>query len=52
MKIYINNFNIDILSDILIQLSDKYTHSESYIQIYSEEGIYRIDDDTTIKKLI
>jgi len=52
MKIYIHNFNIDILSDMMSQLSDKYTHSETYIIIYSECGIYRIDDDTTIKKLI
>ena len=52
MKIYIHNFNIDILPDMMSQLSDKYTHNESYIIIYSECGIYRIDDDTTIKKLV
>ena len=52
MKLYINNFNIDILSDIMKQLSDKYIRSELYIQIYSDEGIYRVDNDTTIKKLI
>ena len=52
MKIYIQNFNIDILHDIMSHLSDNYTHTESYILIYSGNGIYRIDDDTTIKKLI
>jgi hypothetical protein len=52
MKIYIQNFNIDILSDIMKQLAANYTHTESYTIIYSECGIYRIDDDTTIKKLV
>jgi hypothetical protein len=52
MKLYINNLNIELLSDIIKQLSDKYISSETYIQIYSDEGIYRIDDDATIKKLI
>ena len=52
MKIYIQNFNIDILPDIMKQLLASYTHTESYILIYSENGIYRIDDDTTIKKQI
>ena len=52
MKLYINNFNIELLSDIMNQLSDKYTRCESYIQIYSEEGIYRIDNDITIKKMV
>ena len=52
MKLYINNFNIDLLSDIMNKLSDKYTRCESFIQIYSEEGICRIDNDTTIKKMV
>jgi len=52
MKLYIQNFNIDILSDIMKQLAANYTHTESYTIIYSECGIYRIDDDTTIKKLV
>lgn len=52
MKIYIHNFNIDILPDIMNQLAANYTHNETYIIIYSECGIYRIDDDAKIKKLV
>jgi hypothetical protein len=52
MKIYIQNFNIDILPDIMKQLAANYTHTESYTIIYSECGIYRIDDDTTIKRMV
>jgi hypothetical protein len=52
MKIYINNFNIDVLSDVMKNIFETYIRSESFIQIYSQDGIYRIDDDTTIKKQI
>ena len=49
MKIYINNFNIDVLSSIMKSLSEYFVSSETYIQIYSEDGIYQIDDNS-IKK--
>jgi hypothetical protein len=52
MKIYINNFNIEILSEVMKNIFETYIRSETYILIYSEEGIYRIDNDKTIKKLI
>ena len=51
MKIYINNFNIDILSDVIKQLSDIYVNSETFIQIYSTGGIYTVDDTSIIKQI-
>jgi hypothetical protein len=50
MKIYINNLNIDILNNLLYIFNDKYIDSETYIQIYSIDGIYKINDNQ-IKKL-
>ena len=50
MKIYINNFNINILSNIMNSLIEQYIDSETYIQTYSVDGIYHIDD-SSIKKL-
>ena len=51
MKIYINNLNLEILSDIMKIYNDYYIKSETYIQIYSSEGIYKIDN-SIITKLI
>ena len=50
MKIYINNFNIEILPIILKLLSDKYINSETFIQVYSIDGIYIINE-TKLEKL-
>lgn len=50
MKIYINNLNIDILYKLLEIFNDKYSGSETYIQIYSIDGIYKISDNQ-FKKL-
>jgi len=51
MKIYINNFNMDILSAIMEALNEYYyIKSETYIQIYGVDGIYKIDE-SSIKKL-
>ena len=50
MKIYINNLNIDILFNLLHRFDDKYIDSETYIQIYSIDGIYKINDNQ-FKKL-
>jgi hypothetical protein len=52
MKIYINNFNIDILSSIMKSISEHFIGSESYIQIYSEDGLYQIDNSSIKKQLI
>lgn len=50
MKIYINNFNIEILSDTMNQLSEIYVNSETFIQIYSSDGIYKVDNSSTLKQ--
>ena len=52
MKIYINNFNIDILPSIIKSLTEYYTNSETYIQIYSEDGMFQINDTSTKKQII
>jgi hypothetical protein len=52
MKIYINNFNIDILTLIMKTLSQHFISSESYMQIYSEDGIYKIDNSSIKKQII
>jgi len=44
MKIYINNLNIDILSTIMMKIKEQYITSETYIQIYANDGIYQIND--------
>ena len=44
MKIYINNLNIDILSTIMMNIKEQYITSETYIQIYANDGIYQIND--------
>jgi len=44
MKIYINNFNIEILSTIMKLLNEHYINSKIFIQIYSVDDIYEIDD--------
>ena len=44
MKIYINNLNIDILSTIMTKIKQQYITSETYIQIYANDGIYQIND--------
>jgi hypothetical protein len=49
MKIYINNFNIDLLDSIIKQLDDNYVDSETYIQIYSTDGVYQINDKNITK---
>jgi hypothetical protein len=49
MKIYINNFNIDLLDSIIKQLDDNYVGSETYIQIYSTDGVYQINEKNITK---
>ena len=52
MKIYINNFNIDILPSIIKSFTEYYINSETYIQIYSEDGVFQINDTSTKKQNI
>ena len=51
MKIYINNFNIDLLSNIMNNIKEQYIDSETFIQIYAIDGIYQVNNNI-IKKLI
>jgi len=44
MKIFINNFNIDILNDISELFKEFLTNCETYIRLYTNEGIYRVED--------
>lgn len=50
MKIFINNFNIDLLSNIMNNIKEQYIDSETYIQIYATDGIYQVNNNI-IKKL-
>lgn len=49
MKIYINHFNLNILPDLLKSLSNYHIKSEEYMQLYSTDGIYIIDQSASIK---
>ena len=51
MKIYINHLNLDALPELLKTLNNNYINSETYIQIYSNDGIYEINN-TCSKKLM
>jgi hypothetical protein len=44
MRIYINNFNLDILNDISVLFKEYMTNSETYIELYTSEGIYHIQE--------
>jgi hypothetical protein len=44
MRIYINNLNLDILPEIMKIYQEYYIKSETYIQIYSSDGIYKVDN--------
>ena len=51
MKIYINHLNLDALPELLKTLNNNDINSETYIQIYSSDGIYEINN-TSSKKLM
>lgn len=44
MRIYINNFNLNILNDISDLFKEYMTNSEIYIELYTNEGIYHIEE--------
>jgi hypothetical protein len=49
MKIYINNFNLNILDslkDDIINLHDFIKETEVFIELFTDFGIYRIDNKT------
>jgi hypothetical protein len=43
MRVYINNFNLDILNDISDLFKEYMINSETYIRLYTNEGIYHIE---------
>jgi hypothetical protein len=51
MKIYINHLNLDAVPELLKSLNNNYINSETYIKIYSTDGIYEINNSSS-KKLI
>jgi hypothetical protein len=47
MKIYINNFDLNILNifiDDVISVSNLFKETESYIELFTDSGIYQIDN--------
>ena len=44
MKLYINNLNINILGKLMNSLDKYLTGVTNFIQIYSTDGIYQLDD--------
>ena len=50
MRVYINHFNLDALPNMLTTLDDKLVKTETYIQVYSIDGIYQIDMSTVKKQ--
>ena len=49
MKIFINNFNLDALPNVLTGFNDSLVKTEVYIQVYSIDGIYKIDPSKILK---
>ena len=50
MRVYINHFNLDALPNMLTMLDDKLVKTETYIQVYSIDGIYQIDTSAVKKQ--
>jgi len=44
MKIYINNFNLEILNDIIKLFKSNFNSYEKYIHLITNEGLYNIED--------
>lgn len=45
MKIYINNLNLILINDIQKLLDEYLVKTEQYIEVYTNEGIYQIDNE-------
>ena len=52
MKIYIKNLNINIFDNILDKINKYLLKSEIYIEIYSYEGIFKINNSDIKKQII
>jgi len=49
MKLYINNLNLDILPNIMKAFEEFSFKTETYIQVYSNDGMYKIDNSNITK---
>jgi hypothetical protein len=49
MKIYINHFNLSYLNTLLKNLNKYHLKTEDYLQIYSSDGMFMINQSETIK---
>jgi len=47
MKFYINNLNLEIINDLSEILKEKLIKTDNYIELYTNEGIYCIEDKNT-----
>ena len=47
MKIYINNFNVTIINNIANKFKTNLVKTYTYIHLYTNEGIYMIDNKNT-----
>jgi len=45
MKIYINNLNLDIMDKISELFKENLNKTNNYIELYTNEGIYHIEDN-------
>ena len=45
MKIYIDNLNLNILNSFMSSLDEFHNKMETYIEVYSDGGIYQIDSN-------
>jgi hypothetical protein len=44
MRIYINNLNLDIVNEIAEIFKENLIKTDNYIELYTNEGIYRVED--------
>ena len=49
MKLYIYPFNLDSLPNIYKKLATYQIHSENYMQVYSQDGVYLVDQNSINK---
>jgi hypothetical protein len=44
MRVYINNFNLHIINDISDIFKEQLTNYETYVNVYTNEGIYHVEE--------
>lgn len=49
MKIYINNFNLDVLNNISELFKEFLIKTDNYIELYTNEGMYNIEENCCYK---